>query len=149
METVSFLERYRGLPWYLAALFAGIASLCLTGTVFAISLAVIYSLPPAGSLGGAFAVAILILIVVLPNVLMPVFIASVTGLVNLHHPASWKTPTCAFVICLLTALLVLAANPSFRHSQIMLLVMLPAGGATWLAACWWLQKNTNTQITAM
>lgn len=133
---MSFVERYRRIPRYLALPLAGTAALFITGAVFAISLAIAYSLPPVGSLGGAFAFAMLILIVVLPNILMPVFISSVTAFVNLHHPTSWRTPTAAFILCLLTALLVHATDPLFRHSPVLLLVMLPAGAATWLTICW-------------
>lgn len=138
---MNFLERYRGLPLYLAVPLAGTAALCISGIVFAISLTIAYSLPPVGSLGGAFAVAILFFFVVLPNVLMPVFIGTVTAFINLHHRTSWRTPTCAFVLCLVTAVVVFARDPSFRRSLILLLVMLPAGVATWLATCWWLRKT--------
>ena len=153
---MSFLERYRGLPSYLALPLAATAALCISGMVFAISFAIAYSHPPVGntspgfnSLGRAFVLAILFFFVVLPNLLMPVFIGTVTAFVNLHHPASWKTPTSAFILCLVTAVLVLAekAPPQSRHSPFMLLVMLPAGVATWLATCWWLRKRPKAQTT--
>ena len=81
--------------------------------------------------------------------MIPVFIATLTVLVQLHHPASWFTPTLAFGLSCIGLILFVETAVGFGrtlvadvHHALAMLAMLAAGVITWLVSCRLLCRKT-------
>jgi hypothetical protein len=81
--------------------------------------------------------------------MIPVFIATLTVLVELHHPTSWPTPTLAVALsCIGLILFVKTAIGLGKtlvadvHPALAMLAMLAAEVITWLMSCWLLRRKT-------
>lgn len=129
---------YRQMPEYLA-----------------IPLAVMASAVVASALGvlGAFAVDFLftklsgfdgpgagvLLIVVVLNIAVSAFIATISILVNLHHRSSWRVPTLTFGSCIV--LIRLLGPFDIRFAPF----VLGTGAVTCLVSCWFLRGKRIAQ----
>jgi hypothetical protein len=90
-----------------------------------------------------------LLLLGVPSVMIPVFIATLTVLVQLHHPTSWPTPTLAFGLSWIALILFVKTAIGFGktlmadvHQALAMLAMLAAGVITWLVSCWLLGRKT-------
>jgi len=76
-----------------------------------------------------------LVILVAVNTAVPVFIAVFTALINWHSPASWRTPTLAFIFCVAAIRAMGSFDIQFAP------FMLTTGAIVWLACCWLLHRK--------
>jgi hypothetical protein len=143
------LTRYRSVPAYVAATFATLAALFMSGASFLLTTYAVDFLMgrfhDALGIGAGFD----LLLLGVPSVMIPVFIATLTVLVQLHHPTSWLTPTLAFGLSCIGLILFVKIAIGFGktlvadvHQALAMLAMLAAGAITWLVSCWLLRRKT-------
>jgi len=132
--------KYRSWPAYVALPLAAISSLILSGIAY---LGFAYFsetvLAKIHSIGLGDAIAIVLLGV--PGVAIPVFVVSITILVNLYHRATWRTPTLGLGFCAL--ILIFSARPlsGFKVPFMGILMMLATGIIAWIACCWFVRPR--------
>ena len=132
--------KYRSWPPYVALPFAAIASLILSGIAY---LGFAYFsetvLTKIHSIGLGDAIAIVLLGV--PGVTIPVFVVSITTLVNLYRRATWRTPTLALGFCALVVIFSARPLSGFNVPSIGILMMLATGIIAWIACCWFIRPK--------
>ena len=127
---------YRRIPAYWAGLLAVVISFCVaigSGILGAFTLDfVLEKLDGPPSIGGG-----VLVIIAIPNIVIPVFVSLFSVLVNWHHAASWRAPASAFALGSILTWLWTPFPVTFAP------VVLGTGALALLLNCWWLRRKGN------
>ena len=131
------LEVYRRMHRYPAAVFAALLSFGAAASAGALGAAALGLVLERGDVSGPGAGVLLICTVY--NLANPVFVLTLSFLVNCHDPTSWRTPTLAFAVCATLTWLWIPFPVALAP------VVLGTGAVAWIFSCWMLRRKGSSR----
>jgi hypothetical protein len=134
---MSALTSYRRMNAYVAVALAVRLSSSIGIGFAGLGVVVLNSALQRNDFSGPIAGALLVCAV--PMLLVPVFVQTLSLLVNWHHSTSWRAPTLAFALCAIPTRIL------FPFSITIAPIILGRGALAWLLTCWLLRREGSSQ----